>query len=46
MHQLECDEANPKHPLHKFTTGNKETLLTIPKSKGINVPNCYIYFVF
>ncbi|KAJ8705714.1 hypothetical protein PYW08_012760 [Mythimna loreyi] len=37
LDQLNKSTASPTHPFHKFGTGNKETLETIPKSKGIDV---------
>uniref|UniRef100_A0A1W7RAD0 Insulin-degrading enzyme n=1 Tax=Hadrurus spadix TaxID=141984 RepID=A0A1W7RAD0_9SCOR len=37
LNQLEKCTANPKHDYSKFGTGNKSTLDTIPKSKGMNV---------
>ncbi|XP_026333644.1 insulin-degrading enzyme, partial [Hyposmocoma kahamanoa] len=37
LDQLNKSTANPKHAYHKFGTGNKETLETIPKAKGIDV---------
>lgn len=35
--QLEKSTSNPSHPYSKFGTGNKETLDTIPKGKGIQI---------
>lgn len=35
--QLEKSTSNPDHPYSKFGTGNKETLDTIPKERGIQV---------
>lgn len=32
--QLQKHLSNPKHPFHHFGTGNKETLGSIPESKG------------
>uniref|UniRef100_A0A060T1A7 ARAD1C18700p n=1 Tax=Blastobotrys adeninivorans TaxID=409370 RepID=A0A060T1A7_BLAAD len=37
MYQLDKSLSNPEHPFHKFSTGNLETLDTVPKSKGIDV---------
>ncbi|XP_049883205.1 insulin-degrading enzyme [Pectinophora gossypiella] len=37
LDQLNKSTANPAHPYHKFGTGNKETLETIPKQKNIDV---------
>lgn len=36
IYQLKKSVANPKHPFHKFGTGNKDTLWEIPKTKGID----------
>jgi insulysin len=33
--QLDADSANPLHPLHRFATGTKETLLTAPLARGL-----------
>ncbi|CAK1554529.1 unnamed protein product [Leptosia nina] len=37
LDQLNKSTADPNHPYHKFGTGNKDTLETIPKQKGIDV---------
>ncbi|CAK1587423.1 unnamed protein product [Parnassius mnemosyne] len=37
LDQLNKSTASPSHPYHKFGTGNRETLETIPKQKGIDV---------
>ncbi|XP_059056588.1 insulin-degrading enzyme [Achroia grisella] len=37
LDQLNKSTAAPEHPYHKFGTGNRDTLETIPKSKGIDV---------
>nr|CAD7441027.1 unnamed protein product [Timema bartmani] len=37
MDQLEKSTARPEHPFSKFGTGNKETLDTLPKERGVNV---------
>ncbi|KAL0853136.1 hypothetical protein ABMA27_012899 [Loxostege sticticalis] len=37
LDQLNKSTALPTHPFHKFGTGNRETLETIPKAKGIDV---------
>ncbi|CAL1547485.1 unnamed protein product [Lymnaea stagnalis] len=37
LFQLDKSLARPDHDFSKFGTGNKETLETIPKSKGVNV---------
>ncbi|KAL0046282.1 hypothetical protein WJX82_008028 [Trebouxia sp. C0006] len=34
--QLWRHTCNPAHPCHRFSTGNKDTLLTHPKAKGID----------
>lgn len=44
IHQLEKALTDPKHDYFKFGTGNKETLDTIPKSKGINVRDALLKF--
>ncbi|XP_067928601.1 insulin-degrading enzyme-like [Watersipora subatra] len=36
LHQLQQSLSNPGHDFHKFGTGNKLSLETIPKQKGIN----------
>lgn len=36
--------SNPEHPYSKFGTGNKETLLEIPKEKNIDIRNELIKF--
>lgn len=35
--RLNQSSADPAHPFSKFDSGNKETLDTLPKQKGINV---------
>ncbi|XP_033632870.1 insulin-degrading enzyme-like [Asterias rubens] len=37
LYQLEKSTVDPEHPFCKFNTGNKETLLTIPAEKDIDV---------
>ncbi|XP_072943184.1 insulin-degrading enzyme isoform X2 [Epargyreus clarus] len=37
LDQLNKSTADPDHPYHKFGTGNRDTLETIPKQKGIDV---------
>ncbi|XP_074640666.1 insulin-degrading enzyme-like [Tubulanus polymorphus] len=37
FNQLEKSTADPNHDFSKFGTGNKETLETIPKQKGLDV---------
>lgn len=44
IYQLEKDLANPLHPLNRFSTGNKETLESIPKSRGIDVRSALLAF--
>ncbi|CAP68693.1 uncharacterized protein PODANS_7_6640 [Podospora anserina S mat+] len=44
LHQLKKTLSNPKHPHHHFSTGNLETLKTIPEAKGINVRDKFIEF--
>lgn len=36
IRQVNKSLANPEHPYSKFGTGNKETLLDIPKDKNID----------
>jgi len=42
--QLDKSSASSDHPFSKFGTGNRETLDTIPKQKGINVRNKLLEF--
>ncbi|XP_053623263.1 insulin-degrading enzyme [Plodia interpunctella] len=44
LDQLNKSCADAKHPYHKFGTGNRETLDTIPKSKGIDVRKALLEF--
>jgi len=37
IRQVNKSLANPEHPYSKFGTGNKETLLDIPKQKGVDI---------
>ncbi|XP_045516771.1 insulin-degrading enzyme isoform X1 [Pieris brassicae] len=37
LEQLNKSTADPGHPYHKFGTGNRETLETIPRRKGVDV---------
>lgn len=37
IRQVNKELADPKHPYHKFGTGSKETLCTLPKEAGIDV---------
>lgn len=36
IRQVQKSLANPEHPFSKFGTGNKETLLDIPKKNGVD----------
>ncbi|XP_066956310.1 insulin-degrading enzyme [Macrobrachium rosenbergii] len=42
--QLEKSTADPSHDFSKFGTGNKETLDSLPKEKGINVRDHLLEF--
>lgn len=44
LHQLEKSLSNPKHPFCHFSTGNLETLKTLPEARGINVRDKFIEF--
>ncbi|KAG5331760.1 IDE enzyme, partial [Acromyrmex charruanus] len=44
VNQLIKSSANSHHPFSKFSTGNRESLDTIPKQKGINVRNKLLEF--
>lgn len=44
LNQLEKSLSNPEHPIHKFSTGNQETLGTLPESEGIDVRDRLIKF--
>lgn len=44
LHQLDKSLSNPKHPYCHFSTGNLETLKTIPEARGINVRDKFIEF--
>lgn len=37
IYQLDKSLTNPKHPYHKFSTGNLKTLGEIPKSMGLDI---------
>lgn len=37
LYQLEKGLCNPRHPYHKFSTGNLETLKFHPESEGVDV---------
>ena len=37
LSQLEKDAANPQHPLHRFATGDAETLVRRPRAAGLDV---------
>ncbi|KAI5298778.1 Insulinase (Peptidase M16), partial [Ascosphaera atra] len=42
--QLQKSFSNPKHPYHKFSTGNLETLRDNPKEQGINIRDEFMKF--
>ncbi|XP_011065104.1 PREDICTED: insulin-degrading enzyme-like [Acromyrmex echinatior] len=44
VNHLIKSSANSHHPFSKFSTGNRESLDTIPKQKGINVRNKLLEF--
>lgn len=44
INQIEKATANPSHDFYKFGTGNKETLDTVPKEKGICVRDSLLEF--
>ncbi|XP_017891518.1 insulin-degrading enzyme isoform X2 [Ceratina calcarata] len=44
LDQIEKTSADPNHPYSKFGSGNKDTLDTIPKRKGINVREQLLQF--
>jgi len=44
INQLMRSTASSDHPFSKFNIGNRETLDTIPKQKGINVRNKLLEF--
>lgn len=44
LNQLKRSLSNSRHPVHKFSTGNKETLGNIPESEGIDVRAVLIDF--
>lgn len=44
LHQLDKSLSNPKHPYCHFSTGNVETLKTIPESRGLNIRDKFIEF--
>ncbi|KYQ54449.1 Insulin-degrading enzyme, partial [Trachymyrmex zeteki] len=44
FNRFEQSSASSSHPYSKFFTGNRETLDTIPKQKGINVRNKLLEF--
>lgn len=44
LHQLDRSLSNPKHPYHKFSTGNYDLLKTQPEIKNINVRDKFIEF--
>jgi len=44
LHQLDKSISNPKHPYCHFSTGNVDTLKTIPESRGENIRAKFIEF--
>ncbi|KAK4218084.1 UCH-domain-containing protein [Rhypophila decipiens] len=44
LHQLDKSLSNPKHPYCHFSTGNVETLKTIPEARGLNIRDKFIEF--
>lgn len=44
LHQLDKSISNPKHPYCHFSTGNVDTLKTIPESRGENIRQKFIEF--
>ncbi|KAJ1335357.1 insulysin [Microdochium nivale] len=44
LHQLEKSLSNPNHPYCHFSTGNLETLKTVPEGKGIDVRAKFMEF--
>ncbi|KAL7686292.1 putative metalloenzyme, LuxS/M16 peptidase, peptidase M16, middle/third domain-containing protein [Plasmopara halstedii] len=44
LYQLQKSLSNPSHPYHKFGTGNRETLGTIPSEKGVDVRAALLEF--
>ena len=44
LYELEKDRVNSQHPYAKFFTGNKETLLTDTKKKGIDLRQKLVEF--
>ncbi|KAK3902491.1 Metalloenzyme, LuxS/M16 peptidase-like protein [Staphylotrichum tortipilum] len=44
LHQLKKSLTNTKHPFCHFSTGNLETLKTLPEGKGVNVRDKFIEF--
>ncbi|TWU76783.1 Insulinase (Peptidase M16) [Metarhizium rileyi] len=44
QYQLSGTLANPNHPFCRFTTGNLQTLKTIPESQGVNVRDKFVEF--
>jgi insulysin len=41
---LDRDSANPAHPLNRFATGNKDTLLTQSEKQGIDLRQSLLDF--
>ncbi|KAK9454555.1 Metalloenzyme, LuxS/M16 peptidase-like protein [Dipodascopsis uninucleata] len=44
LHQIDRSLSNPNHPYSNFSTGNINTLSTIPSSQGIDVRNELLKF--
>ena len=44
IYQIEKAMSDPKHDFSKFSTGNKETLDTLPKEKGVSVRDSLLEF--
>jgi insulysin len=44
LYQFEKSLCKPSHPYSKFSTGNAETLKTVPESNGINIRDELIKF--
>eukprot|EP00501_MAST-03F_sp_TOSAG23-6_P002015 GSMAST32.ASY1.ANO1.2100.1 assembled CDS len=44
LYQLSKSLARPDHPVHKFGTGNLETLKTIPEKEGVDVRSALLNF--
>jgi insulysin len=44
LHQLDKSLSNPKHPYCHFSTGNIETLKTLPEARGVDVQAEFMKF--